>query len=111
MFSHRSEQLEELLHRTLSQIFLEEYEFPEGVVVTISQVKLTGDLRHAKIFVSIYPTSKKEEVFSFLVLQAKKVRGELSNRVSLKYTPSIEFVLDTREENADEIFRLMNNSL
>lgn len=111
MSSHRQIQLEELLFRTISQIFLEEYEFPEGVVVTVFEVKLSGDLRAAKVFVSIFPFSKKENVFSFLESQGKHIRHEIAKRVSLKYIPTIELLLDTREEQAEEILHLMKNPL
>ncbi len=111
MSSHRKIQIEELLFREISKIFLEEYEFPEGAVVTVFEVSLSGDLRAAKVFVSIFPVLDREKIFSSLVHQTKHIRHELAKRISLKYIPTIELILDTREEKAEEILRLMNDSL
>ena len=55
MASHRTEQVGELMKQELANIFLRDMDFPLGTLVTITRVIVSGDMRQAKVMISIMP--------------------------------------------------------
>lgn len=77
--------------------------------VTVTGVRLTPDLRRARIFVSpMGSDSEKEESLEALNHAAGWVRHELSQRIRTKFLPEIIFQLDTSQEYGDHIDRLID---
>jgi ribosome-binding factor A len=79
-------------------------------LITISHVKLTGDLRQAKVFFTVYGLSRKalEGVAEGMNHAAGFVRRKVGDRVTLKFVPTIEFVVDSvyeSEEKVDGVLR------
>ena len=70
---------------------------------------MTPDLRYARVFVSVLGEDAQREAALQAMQQARGfLRGELGRRVRLRYTPELQFTLDTRLETAsriDEILR------
>ena len=56
--SYRLEKINKLLRREINQIFLREIEFGNDVLITVTEVRTTADLRQAKIMVSVLPFNK-----------------------------------------------------
>ena len=67
-----------------------------GAMVTVSGVKISPDLSYAKIYISIFPSSKTEEVMGIISSEAKVLRGELGRLVAkqLRIVPELTFFLD-----------------
>jgi ribosome-binding factor A len=65
-------------------------------MVSITEVKVTKDLRYAKVFVSIYGKSEEEKNETFAALKSASgyIRKEVSQRMNLRNTPQILFELD-----------------
>ena len=77
--------------------------------VTITGVKMTPDLRHARIFVSAMGTEKqKRESVEALNHAAGWIRHELGQRVRMKFLPEIVFEADTSQEYGERIDKLLN---
>ena len=69
--------------------------------VTITDVRVTGDLQHASIFYTVYGTDEERDDTAKALSSAKGVvRREIGKGLSLRLTPSIEFFLDALPENA-----------
>ncbi|HHP51409.1 MAG TPA: 30S ribosome-binding factor RbfA [Moorella mulderi] len=80
----------------------------EAGLISITDVELSKDLRHAKIYVSIYGTEEqKNEAMEGLERATGFVRREIGKRLSLRYTPEIAFKLDPSIERGDRIHRLL----
>lgn len=78
-------------------------------MVSITDVEVSGDLQHAKIFVSIYGTPEaKAETMEGLKSTAGFVRHELGQRIKIRHTPEIRFVEDTSLERGDRMIHLIN---
>jgi ribosome-binding factor A len=78
-------------------------------MVSVTDVDVSGDLQHAKIFVSLYGTNEaKAETMAALKDATGFVRKELSARVRLRRTPEVIFVEDTSLERGDRILSLIN---
>ena len=78
-------------------------------MVSITNVEMSGDLQHAKIFVSIYGNAEnKTATLNRLKSSAGFVRRELAHRVRLRRTPSVVFLLDPSLEEGDRMLDLLN---
>jgi ribosome-binding factor A len=76
--------------------------------VTITDVRMTGDLQHASIFYTVYGTDQeREETAAILKANRGRLRGEVGKGVTVRLTPSIEFILDALPENAQSIEDLL----
>ncbi|HEY8591110.1 MAG TPA: 30S ribosome-binding factor RbfA [Naasia sp.] len=72
--------------------------------VTITDVRMTGDLQHASIFYTVYGT-EEERADSAAALKAATgmLRTEVGRNITARVTPSIEFILDALPETAAHI--------
>lgn len=80
-----------------------------GAMVTVSEVRVSPDLSLAKVFVSIFPSSKHTEVMDILQSNIKLYRGELGRIVAkqLRIVPELVFILDTSLDYAEHIEQLL----
>ena len=110
--SERQLRLGELIRHAMAEIFLRtEIDDPDlaGVAVTVSEVRVSPDARRATVFVMPLGGLNKEAVVVALARHAKFLRGELARAVSLKYTPSLSFVLDHAFDQSEQIERLLRS--
>lgn len=79
--------------------------------VTITDVKVTGDIQHASIFYTVYG-SEEERNDSAAALKAATgmLRSEVGKNITARLTPSIEFILDGIPENAAHIEDLLREA-
>ncbi|PPT05372.1 Ribosome-binding factor A [Geitlerinema sp. FC II] len=78
-------------------------------MVSITDVDVSGDLQHAKIFVSIYGTEDaRAETMAGLESATNYVRRELGSRVRLRRTPEVQFLEDRSLERGDRTIDLIN---
>jgi ribosome-binding factor A len=78
-------------------------------MVSVTDVDVSGDLQHAKIYVSIYGTEEaKAETMAGLKSATGYVRRELGRRVRLRRTPEIIFIEDKGLERGDRMLALLN---
>jgi ribosome-binding factor A len=76
--------------------------------VTITDVRVTGDLQHASIFYTVYGTDE-ERADSAAALEAAKgmLRSEVGKNITARLTPSLEFIHDALPENAKHLDELL----
>lgn len=91
----RSEKVQELIKQEVSQIVLRELKDPRIGFVTVTQVDITGDLRSAKIYVSLMG-SEEQIKDCWIALQSSLgyIRREIGKRIRLRCTPELSFQLD-----------------
>lgn len=79
--------------------------------VTITDVRVTGDLQHASIFYTVYGTDE-ERRDSALALQAATgmLRTEVGRNITARLTPTLEFIADAIPENAQHIEELLREA-
>jgi ribosome-binding factor A len=95
--SRRVSRVSSLIRREVSQMLLDEIKDDRvgAGMVSITDVDVSGDLQHAKIFVSIYGTKEaKVETMAGLKSSTAFVRRELGNRMRLRRAPEVTFVED-----------------
>ena len=109
--SRRVSRVSSLIKREVSQMLLHEIKDDRvgAGMVSITQVDVSGDLQHAKIFVSIYGTQEaKAQTMAGLHSSTTFVRRELGHRMRLRRTPEVVFMEDTSLERGDRIGHLLN---
>lgn len=79
--------------------------------VTITDVRMTGDLQHASVFYTVYGTDE-ERADSAAALKAATgmLRSEVGKHLSVRLTPSLEFIPDAIPENAAAIDALLREA-
>ncbi|WP_427161668.1 30S ribosome-binding factor RbfA [Aliinostoc sp. HNIBRCY26] len=78
-------------------------------MVSVTDVDVSGDLQHAKIYVSIYGTEEaKAETMAGLKSATGFVRSELGARVRLRRTPEVIFIEDRSIERGTKVLSLLN---
>ena len=104
----RVEKLQELMKQEISQIILQELKDPRIGFVTVTQVAVTGDLREAKVYVSLMGNEKQvEDCWKGLQSSLGYIRREIGQRIRLRFTPEISFALDKSLDYSAHIQELL----
>ena len=109
--SRRVARVAALIKREVSQMLMSEIKDDRvgAGMVSVTEVDVSGDLQHAKIFVSIYGTEEaKMETMEGLESSANYVRKELGSRMQLRRTPTVKFLEDRPLERGDNMLNLLN---
>jgi ribosome-binding factor A len=97
--SPRQQKVGDLLRAEISEILRMRMRDPRVGFVTVTDVTVTRDLRHASVFVSVLgEEEKRPAVLGVLKNAAGFVRSELGQRVELKHIPELRFKMDTSAE-------------
>lgn len=84
---------------------------PRMGFVTITDVRMTGDLQHASIFYTVYGTDlEREDSAAALKAATGMLRTEVGRNITSRLTPSLEFILDGIPENAAVIDSLLREA-
>ena len=104
----RVEKLQELIKQEVSKMLLKEIKDPRIGFVTVTDVEMTGDLREAKIFVSIMGNEEQVKN-SWAGLQSSLgfVRREIGHRIRLRFTPFVSFAIDKSLDYGEHIQKLL----
>jgi ribosome-binding factor A len=106
--STRTIRINELVQRELSSILRQRYQ-SESVAVTITEVRVSPDLRDGRVFVSIVGEPEFVTLkLRWLRARARAIREELGKRIVLKFLPKLEYVLDETCERGTRIQRLLD---
>jgi ribosome-binding factor A len=105
----RPEQVAEVIREEVSQIVGYELEDPRVAGVTVTDVRVTENLRDATVSVLTEGTeAEKVEAMKALLKAAPYVRRQLGTVLNLRYTPELHFVRDTVEESAARVEELLS---
>lgn len=97
MANYRGGRINEEVRREISVIIRDEIKDPRmKSMVSVTSVKVSKDLRYAKVFVSIFGKDEEEKNETFAALKSASgyIRREIGHRINLRNTPQILFELD-----------------
>ena len=108
--SRRTERINELLRQEISQLLVRHVKDPRlGGVITITEVKTSGDLRNALVLFSVLgDEAAKRNALEGIQSAATFLRRELRDRLALRYVPFFKFALDDSMEHGDRLLQIMN---
>jgi ribosome-binding factor A len=114
--SQRQLRAGELIRHALVEVLREEElqdEAMKGVSVTVTEVRLSPDLRHASVFVEPLGGDRMgghaREVVAALNRHAKFLRGRLGHGIDMKFTPDLKFLHDESFDEAERMARLFDD--
>ena len=108
--NRRMDRVNVLLRQGISQVVANELRDPRlAPVVSITQVRTSSDLRHAKVFFSVLGDgSEKRDTLKALRSGAGFIHKLLRKQVSLKLVPTLEFHLDESIEQGAELLQMID---
>jgi ribosome-binding factor A len=112
MKAHRMARVAEVVREVASETILFELRDPRVKGVTVTRTEVSGDLQHAKVFVSVMGSPPEQELcLHGLRHAAGFVQSKLASRLKTRFTPVITFVLDQGVKKSIEMTRLINEAL
>ncbi len=104
----RSTRVGDLIKEEVADIIMHKLKDPRLGFITVTDARVSSDLRHAKIYISVLEALKKDETLKILMSSAGFIRGELSKRVKMKFIPEIVFKFDESIEYGAKIDRMLS---
>jgi len=112
MKPYRLERVAEVVREVASETILFELQDPRVHGVTVTRAEVSGDLQHAKVYVSVMGTPNEQKLCLHGLNHASGfVQSKLATRMKTRFTPIIHFILDQGVKNSIEISRLINEAL
>jgi len=96
-----------LIKKELSQIFLTEIDFPKGILVTITKVETSANLKEVNVYVSVMPDSKTSRISGILNKIIYGIQQNLNKRLMMRPIPRIRFKMEQKTKEAAEIEELL----
>ena len=110
--NNRIGRIDEEYRKELSQIIGYELKNPNVTgMISVTKVKVTPDLKYAKVYVSILNSKNIKETMEGLKKSAGFIRSELAKRINLRNTPELVFEIDDSMEYGAKIDSILKEIL
>ena len=109
METTRQNKISRLLQKELSEIFLLQTKAMPGVLVSVSAVRISPDMSIARVYLSVFPSEKAEEIVKNVNDNMKTIRYELGTRVrhQLRIIPELKLFVDDSLDYIEKIDSLL----
>ena len=108
--NQRISKVNKLIKREVGKIILIEVDFPRDIILTITKVEVSKDLRYADVFVSVLPPDKEAEIMELLKEEIYFIQQKLNRKLYMKPLPRIKFVIDKSGEDVSRIDELIREN-
>jgi ribosome-binding factor A len=100
----KTRRLAERIAKIVAELLERRIKDPRLGFVTVTEARLTNDLREAKVYYTVFGTpDEREDSAKALKSATGIIRSEVGRLIGLRHTPSLEFVADVLPENAQRI--------
>ena len=108
--SRRTDRIDALLRQEISQLLSRQVKDPRlAGVISITRVETSTDLRNARVFLSVLgDQAAKQAALAGIQSASAFLRHELRDRLTMRYVPFLEFVLDESIEKSDRLLQMMD---
>lgn len=108
--SNRLNRIDEEMKKEISHIITYDLKDPNITgLISVTNVKVSGDLKYAKVYVSMLNAKDNKQVLAALKKSAGFVRTEVAKRINLRTTPEIIFIFDDSIEYGARIDTILKN--
>ena len=112
MSYQRIDRISEEVRREVDAIIREELSDPRmGGTWSVTRAEVTGDLRYAKIYISVLEDDRRDGLMAALKNAKGYIRRSLSKRMIIRYTPELTFVSDKNIEYGVHIAKVLADTL
>jgi ribosome-binding factor A len=109
MSSHRLLRVGELLKREIGEAIRREMPVAEAGLVSVNDVEVAGDLKSARVFLSILGSSEQQRAGVRRLEQIRpRIQDLIAKSVVLKYTPRLTFVMDESIARGNRVLRILD---
>ncbi len=108
---NRSERVAGQIRRELAKLIQMEVRDPDIGFISLSDVEVTRDLAHAKIFITVFEDEKAHETIMALKGAAKYLRHRLSQEMRIRSVPQLHFHHDASVETGQKMDQLIDEAL
>lgn len=95
--SKRTDQVSHLLRQEINNIIIRDFEGPQGILISITEVTISPDLKNATAYVSVIPENRLGTAIEAIQRFGGHVQRELGKKIVLRTIPKIKWVLDERD--------------
>lgn len=103
----RIEKVNKLIQQELGTIMLKEVDVFPGTLLTITRVECSNSLFQSKVFISVVPEDKFEDVLALLKRHIWSLQQILNKKMKMRPVPRIEFLKETKTKEAGRIDELL----
>ena len=109
METTRQNKISRLIQKELSEIFLLQTKAMNGILVSVSAVRISPDMSIARVYLSVFPSEKSQEIVKNINDNMKSIRYELGTRVryQLRIIPELKFFVDDSLDYVERIDELL----
>ncbi len=104
--SQRILRVNELIKQEISKLLKKEIDFAD-ILVTVTKVDTSPDLKYAKIKLTVLPSDKSESALKIINQHIYQIQQALNKKLTMKYVPKIKFEIDKLEAHAQRIEELL----
>ncbi len=105
--SKRIQRVNQLIKKELSQILLREVDFSKDILVTITRVDTSPNLRESKVFISAVPEDKTQRVLKALNQKIYELQQKINRRLKMRPVPRIRFSEERETAEAGRIEEIL----
>lgn len=103
----RIERVNSLIQQELGNIILKEIDIFPGILLTITRVECSSNLFNSKVYISVIPDDKFDEILALLKRHIYDLQQMLNKKMKMRPVPKIEFVKETKTKEAGRIEELL----
>jgi ribosome-binding factor A len=103
----RADRVGDLLLELVSELLRKDIRDPRVSAVTLTAVKVSKDLRHARIYFNLLGGQNRKEVLAGLKSASGFIRSRVAKQLKLRFVPTIEFSYDESQDEAQRIEELL----
>ena len=109
MDSTRQNKVARLIQKELSEIFVAQTRLMHGVIVSVSQCRISPDMSVCRVYLSVFPSERAQEIVGNINANQRQVRFDLGTRMrhQLRIIPELKFFVDDSLDYAEHIDELL----
>jgi ribosome-binding factor A len=96
-----------LLQKEVGKLIREHIELPPGILVTVTHVVTSVDLRYATVYVSVLPSNRVASTVNRLKARLPFIQRSINRRLVMRPLPRLRFSFDPGEQHAAKIEKLL----
>ena len=103
---HRLDKVASLIKEEISLIFLHKIQDSKMGLITVTNVKISPDLKHARIYLSTFDRENRDVIMKRVNELKGMIRSQLAGRVSLRFVPELQFFIDDTPDYVEKMENL-----
>ena len=107
MNSNRVQRLNSLIREEVNLMLLKDFEFGDGVLLTITRVETVPNLSETKIYISTLPQKEIDRIFKILNKLVYAIQQKLNKRLRMRPVPKIRFIKEEKTGEAGRIEEIL----